>query len=86
MRYSISDTAQFGDYMVGRRIITEETRAEMRKVLAEIQSGEFAQRWILENMTNRPVFNAIDRREKEHLIEKVGARLRKMMPWLNEEH
>ena len=85
MRYSISDTAQFGDFMAGKRIITAETRAEMRKVLAEIQSGEFAQRWILENMTNRPVFNAIDRREKEHQIEKVGERLRQMMPWLNKE-
>ncbi len=85
MRYSISDTAQYGDYMVGKRIITEETRAEMRQVLAEVQSGEFAQRWILENMTNRPVFNAIDRREKEHLIEKVGGKLRQMMPWLNKE-
>ena len=86
MRYSISDTAQFGDFMAGKRIITAETRAEMRKILAEIQSGEFAQRWILENMTNRPVFNAIDRREKEHQIEKVGERLRQMMPWLNKEH
>ncbi|MDN5293602.1 MAG: ketol-acid reductoisomerase [Eubacteriales bacterium] len=85
MRYSISDTAQFGDYMVGKRIITEETRKEMKKVLAEIQSGEFAQRWILENQTNRPVFNAIDRREKEHLIEKVGRELRAMMPWLKKK-
>lgn len=82
MRYSVSDTAQFGDYMVGKRIITEETRSEMRKVLAEVQSGEFAQRWIVENMTNRPVFNAIDRREKEHPIEQVGRKLREMMPWL----
>ena len=85
MRYSISDTAQFGDFMAGKRIITAEPRAELRKVLAEIQSGEFAQRWILEKMTNRPVCNAIDRREKEHQIEKVGERLRQMMPWLNKE-
>ena len=82
MRYSVSDTAQYGDFMVGRRIVNEETRAEMRRVLAEIQSGEFARQWILENMARRPVFNAIDRREKEHLIEKVGHKLRRMMPWL----
>lgn len=82
MRHSISDTAQFGDYMVGKRIITGETRAEMRKVLAEVQSGEFARQWILENQANRPVFNAIDRQEKEHPIEQVGRKLREMMPWL----
>ncbi len=82
MRYSVSDTAQYGDFMVGKRIINEETRAEMRRVLAEIQSGEFARQWILENMARRPVFNAIDRREKEHPIEKVGQKLRGMMPWL----
>ncbi|NLA27175.1 MAG: ketol-acid reductoisomerase [Firmicutes bacterium] len=86
MRHSISDTAQFGDYMVGKRIITAETRAEMRKVLSEVQSGEFAQRWIVENMTNRPVFNAIDRQEKEHPLEKVGKKLREMMPWLEKEY
>lgn len=82
MRYSISNTAEYGDYMTGPRIITEETRKEMKKVLAEIQSGEFAKKWILENQANRPVFNAIAKREKELLIEKVGAELRKMMPWL----
>ena len=82
MRHSISDTAQYGDYMAGRRIINTETRAEMRRVLAEIQSGEFARQWILENMTNRPVFNAIDRQEKEQPIEIIGQKLRQMMPWL----
>jgi ketol-acid reductoisomerase len=82
MRYSISDTAQYGDYMVGKRIVNGETRKEMKKVLAEIQSGEFARQWILENQANRPVFNAIDRQEKEHPIEKVGRKLREMMPWL----
>ncbi|NPV73443.1 MAG: ketol-acid reductoisomerase [Pelotomaculum sp.] len=82
MRYSISNTAEYGDYMTGKRIITEETRKEMKKILAEIQSGEFAKKWILENQANRPVYNAIARQEKELLIEKVGARLRSMMPWL----
>jgi ketol-acid reductoisomerase len=82
MRYSISDTAEFGDYMTGKRIITDSTRAEMRQILAEIQSGEFAKKWILENQANRPVFNAMRRREAEHPIEKVGRDLRAMMPWL----
>lgn len=82
MRYSISNTAEYGDYMTGPRIITEETRKEMKKVLNEVQNGEFAKKWILENQANRPVFNAIARREKEQPIEKVGADLRAMMPWL----
>lgn len=82
MRYSISNTAEYGDYMVGRRIINEDTRREMKKVLQEIQDGEFAKKWILENQANRPVFNAIRQREQEHPIEKVGAQLRQMMPWL----
>ncbi len=82
MRHSISNTAEYGDYMTGRRIITEETRKEMKKILEEIQSGEFAKKWVLENQANRPVFNAIAKREREHLIEKVGAELRQMMPWL----
>jgi len=72
MRYSISDTAEYGDYMVGPRIITEETREEMRQVLAEIQSGQFAREWLLENMVNRPVFNAVRRQEAEHDIEVVS--------------
>ncbi|HOV79080.1 MAG TPA: ketol-acid reductoisomerase [Bacillota bacterium] len=82
MRHSISNTAEYGDYMSGKRIITEETRKEMKKILEEVQNGEFAKRWILENQAGRPVYNAIARREKEHLIEKVGAELRAMMPWL----
>ncbi len=82
MRYSISDTAEFGDYMTGKRIIPDSTREEMRQILAEIQNGEFAKKWILENQANRPVFNAMRRREAEHQIEKVGKDLRAMMPWL----
>lgn len=82
MRRSISNTAEYGDYISGKRIINQETRKEMKRILAEIQNGEFAKRWILENQANRPVYNAIARQEKEHLIEKVGAELRKMMPWL----
>ncbi|MDR3562312.1 MAG: ketol-acid reductoisomerase [Negativicutes bacterium] len=82
MRYSISDTAEFGDYMTGRRIITAETRAEMKKILAEIQDGEFAKKWMLENQVNRPVFSALRRTEAEHQIETVGKELRDMMPWL----
>jgi len=82
MRYSISDTAEYGDYMTGKRIITEETRKEMKKVLEEIQNGTFAKKWILENMAGRPEFNAIRRREQNLLIEQVGKELRKMMPWI----
>ena len=81
MRYSISDTAEYGDYTVGPRIITEETRKEMKKVLSEIQDGTFARNWILENQANRPHFNAVRAREKDHLIEKTGAELRAMMSW-----
>lgn len=82
MRYSISDTAEYGDYTVGKRIITDETKKEMKKVLTEIQNGTFARNWILENQTNRPYFNATRRMEKEHLVEKVGKELRKMMSWI----
>ena len=82
MRYSVSDTAEYGDYMVGRRIVTEETRDEMRQVLSEVQDGTFARNWILENMAGRPNFNALKRLEAEHHIEKVGAELRKMMKWI----
>lgn len=84
MRYSISDTAEFGDYQIGKRIITDATRAEMKKVLNEIQTGEFAKQWILENQANRPGFNAVRRREADHAIEKVGKELRAMMPWLKD--
>ena len=82
MRYSISDTAEYGDYAVGKRIITEDTRDEMRKVLKEIQDGTFARNWILENQANRPYFNATRRIETEHQMEIVGANLRGMMSWL----
>lgn len=82
MRYSISNTAEYGDYISGPRIITEETRKEMKKILSEIQNGEFAKRWILENKAGRPAFNAMKKKESEHQVEKVGAELRKMMPWL----
>ena len=85
MRYSISNTAEYGDYMVGKRIITDETRKEMKKVLTEIQNGEFARNWMLENQVNRPVFNAIKKRQAESQIEVVGAGLRKMMPWLKKK-
>ncbi len=84
MRYSISDTAEYGDLTRGRRIITEETRKEMRRILDEIQTGSFAKEWLLENRVNRPEFNALRRREREHLLEEVGARLRDMMSWLKE--
>lgn len=83
MRYSISDTAEYGDYCTGKRIITEQTKEEMRKVLKEIQDGTFAKNWIMENQVNRPAFNARRRMEQEHQIEVVGKQLRKMMSWLN---
>jgi len=82
MRHSISDTAEYGDMTVGKNIITEETRAQMKQILKRIQTGEFAREWILENRANRPVFNAIQEKESHHLIEKVGKKLRKMMPWI----
>ncbi|MFZ7132891.1 MAG: ketol-acid reductoisomerase [Eubacteriales bacterium] len=82
MRYSISDTAEYGDYKTGRRIINEDTRKEMKKVLQEIQNGTFAKEWLSENKVNRPYFNAMRKIEGEHLVEKVGKKLRGMMPWL----
>jgi ketol-acid reductoisomerase len=82
MRYSVSDTAEFGDYTRGHRIITEETREEMRQILYEVQTGEFAREWILENQARRPVFNALRRQEAAHPIEEVGKKLRSMMGWL----
>ncbi|MDP4088407.1 MAG: ketol-acid reductoisomerase [Bacillota bacterium] len=83
MRYSISDTAEYGDYVTGSRIITAETKKEMKKVLTEIQNGTFAKNWLLENQVGRPFFNSMRRLEAEHQVEKVGKELRKMMPWLN---
>lgn len=82
MRQNVSNTAEFGDYMVGPRIINEEVREEMRQVLADVQNGVFAKEWILENRAGQPSFKAIRRQEREHLMEEVGAELRKMMPWL----
>ena len=85
MRYSISDTAEYGDYTVGPRIITDETKKEMKKVLTEIQNGTFAKNWILENQANRPYFRSIRRIEAEHQVETVGKELRKMMCWIKED-
>lgn len=82
MRYSISDTAEYGDYCVGKRLITEETRKEMKQVLKEIQDGTFAKNWLLENQVNRPSFYAKRRQEQNQLIETVGKELRSMMPWV----
>jgi len=82
MRYSISNTAQYGDLTRGPRIITEETKKEMKTILSEIQSGQFAREWILECRAGKPVFNALTRKGQEHSIEEVGSRLRAMMPWL----
>jgi len=82
MRYSISNTAQYGDLTRGPRIITEETKKEMKKILDEVQSGQFAREWILECRANKPVFNALTRKGEQHPVEQVGAKLRAMMPWL----
>ena len=84
MRYSISDTAEFGDYETGKRMITEETKKEMKKVLSEIQDGTFAAKWIAENKSGRAHFNATRRLKAEHQLEQVGKELRKMYSW-NEE-
>jgi ketol-acid reductoisomerase len=83
MRYSISNTAEYGDYTRGPRIITEQTRAEMRKILHEIQTGQFAREWILENKAGRPGFLATRRREQNHPVEQVGKRLRSLMTWID---
>ncbi len=82
MRYSVSDTAEYGDYVAGPRIITDETRQEMRRLLAAIRNGTFARDWIVENMAGRPSFLAMRRREREQPIEVVGRKLRAMMSWL----
>jgi ketol-acid reductoisomerase len=81
MRYSISDTAEYGDYITGDRLITPQVKAEMKQVLKEIQNGTFATKWILENQANRPSFLATRRIQSEHLSEKVGAELRNKMSW-----
>jgi ketol-acid reductoisomerase len=82
MRYSISDTAEYGDLTRGKRIITDETRATMKKILEEVQSGAFAREWILENQAGQPMFRAMRKLERSHLIEQVGTKLRAMMPFL----
>ncbi len=82
MRHSISNTAEYGDLTRGPRIINEETKKEMKKILSEIQSGSFAKEWILENKAGRPIFNALAMKDKNSQIEKVGAKLRKLMKWI----
>ena len=84
MRDSISNTAEYGDYTRGPRIVNEQTRSEMKKILQEIRSGQFPREWILENKANLPVFNATKRLlYGEHLVEQVGKRLRALTPWIN---
>jgi ketol-acid reductoisomerase len=85
MRYSISTTAKYGDVTRGPRIITDETKREMVRILTEIQGGQFAKEWVLENQANRPVYNALLAKGEAHPIEEVGARLRAMMPWLKKD-
>jgi ketol-acid reductoisomerase len=84
MRDNVSNTAEYGDFKSGKRIITEETRKEMKKLLAEIQNGTFARDWLLENQVGRPFFNAMRDKESNLLIEKVGEKIRAMIPWINE--
>ncbi len=83
MRYSVSDTAEYGDYVSGPRIVTAATKKEMEKILKEIQNGTFAKNWIAENEKGRPFYNKIKKEQQNHQIEKVGAKLRKMMKWIN---
>ena len=85
MRYSISDTAEYGDLTRGPRVIDDHVRETMAEILGEIQSGEFAREWIIENQANRPVYNALKRQGKENLIETVGKELRGMMSWIDDE-
>ncbi|MGE0610466.1 MAG: ketol-acid reductoisomerase, partial [Pirellulales bacterium] len=83
MRYSVSNTAEYGDYTRGERIVTDETKAEMKKILREIQDGEFARDWILENKANAAAFKSRRRREREHGLEAVGRQLRRLMTWID---
>jgi len=85
MRYSVSDTAEYGDLTRGKRIITQETRQEMKRILEEVRNGNFAKEWIIENRVGRPVFTALRKKEAEHPIETVGKKLRSMMGWLKEK-
>lgn len=82
MRFSVSDTAQFGDLTRGRRIVDQRTREEMKKILSEIQSGQFAREWIEENESEREVFDSLTKKDEDHLIERVGEKLRSMMRWI----
>ncbi len=87
MRYSVSNTAEFGDYTRGPRIVTDQTKLEMKKILTEIQTGQFAREWILENKANQASFQAVRRRERNHPLEVVGKQLRRMMTWIKaKEH
>ncbi|HAA72461.1 MAG: ketol-acid reductoisomerase [Planctomycetaceae bacterium] len=83
MRYSVSNTAEYGDYSRGPRVVTEETRAEMKRILHEIQSGQFAREWILENRAGAPAFKAMRRRDRSLQLEEVGLRLRSLMSWID---
>lgn len=83
MRYSVSNTAEYGDYTRGPRIVSDETKAEMKKILTEIQNGEFARDWLLENKANQPAFKAMRRRDHDHQLEQVGKELRSMMSWID---
>jgi ketol-acid reductoisomerase len=83
MRYSVSDTAEWGDYVAGPRIVTDETRAAMKKLLAEIQDGTFAKNWVAEHEAGRPIFNATRKAEQNQQLERVGAELRAMMPFVS---
>ncbi len=85
MRYSVSNTAEYGDYVSGPRIVTDETKAEMKRILTEIQDGTFARNWILENKAGAPAFKATRRRERDHGVEVVGRELRKMMSWIDDK-
>jgi len=85
MRYSVSNTAEYGDYVSGKRIVTDETKAEMKRILTEIQDGTFARNWILENKAGAPAFKATRRRERDHGVEKIGRELRKMMSWIDDK-
>ena len=86
MNTTISNTAEYGEYVAGPRIVTDVTRAEMKRILADIQSGRFARDWVLENMAGQPSFNGMRAHAATHPIEEVGERLRAMMPWLAENH
>ena len=84
MRYSVSNTAEYGDLTRGPRVVDEDTKARMKQILDEIQTGQFPREFILENKAGQPSFNALRRRGQEHPLEEVGARLRGLMPWLQE--